>query len=121
MKTKLLLLVALFAIFFASCAKEEEPAPTTGSLTIKARLYNSTGYLSGVDVGLATSQYNLDNMIYLFDKVTDSNGEANFGQLNAANYYYDGYTQIGSTAYYGEGQVQVVAGEDKVLTLIIHP
>lgn len=118
MKTKLFLLLALIMLM-AGCAKEE--TATTGGLIIKAKLSTSTGYLAGVDVGLATSQANLDNSIYLQDKITNSQGEADFGQLNAGNYYYDGFTTIGSTDYYGEGQIQITAGDDKILTLIIYP
>jgi len=121
MKSKILilpiLLIGLISIF-TSCSKEEV-APTTGGLVIKVKLEGSTGFLSDAAVGLATSQDNLDNSIYLQDIYTDANGEADFGQLNAGNYYYDSYITIGNYWYYGEGQIQVVSGTDLKLTLVI--
>jgi hypothetical protein len=105
---------------FSGCKKEEPaPAKTTGGLVVKVKLDGSTGYLTGAEVGLATSQANLDNSIYLQDKVTDATGQVNFGQLNPANYYYDCATTIAGTDYYGEGQIQIVAGTDLELTLTI--
>lgn len=53
------------------------------------------------------------------DKTTDANGQVDFGQLNPGNYYYDCYHEIGSDAYYGEGQVQIIAGKNLELTLIL--
>ncbi len=101
---------------FNSCTKDE-PARTTGGLIIKVKLTGSTGYLTGVTVGLATSQANLDNSVYLKQIVTDSKGQADFGQLIAGNYYYDCYHSIGSTSWDGYGQVQIVAGQDLEATL----
>lgn len=124
MKSKIM----LFSIFvvgltgaFSGCKKDEPiQTPTTGGLVIKVQLAGSTGYLKDVAVGLATSQENLDNSVYLQDKDTDATRQVNFGQLNPGNYYYDSYTEIGSDDYYyGEGQVQIVAGTDLELTLII--
>jgi hypothetical protein len=114
----LLLLIGSFSL--NSCSKDDPaPTPTTGGLVVKVKLAGSTGFLTGVDVGLATSQENLDKSIYLQDKVTNSNGQANFGQLNPGNYYYDCYHVVGSDEYYGEGQVQIVAGKDLELTLTL--
>ena len=105
---------------FSGCKKDEpEPAKTTGGLVVKVKLVGSTGYLTGVEVGLATSQANLDNSIYLQDKLTDANGQVNFGQLNPGNYYYDCFHTVGSDEYYGEGQVQIVAGTNLELTLTL--
>jgi hypothetical protein len=52
----------------AGCAEEAAPAPpprTTGGLIVRVRLTGSTGFLTGVNVGLATSQSNLDRSVYL--------------------------------------------------------
>ncbi|MFY8190382.1 MAG: hypothetical protein ACOVK9_05395 [Bacteroidia bacterium] len=121
MRNKLIFIALLFigsATFFTGCTKED-PKPTTGGLKILPQLKNSTGYLKGVQVGLATSKSNLDNSIYLQDKVSNSSGVADFGQLNPGNYYYDCFTLVGGNEYYGEGQVQVSAGTDLELTLIL--
>jgi hypothetical protein len=105
---------------FSSCKKDDpEPAKTTGGLVVKVKLIGSTGYLTGVGVGLATSQANLDNSVYLQDKTADANGQVNFGQLNPGNYYYDCATTIAGTDYYGEGQIQIIAGTDLDLTLTL--
>jgi hypothetical protein len=123
MKSKIIVFAFLLlglAAGFSGCKKDEpEPAKTTGGLVVKVKLTGSTGYLTGVEVGLATSLANLDNSIYLQDKVTDANGQVNFGQLNPANYYYDCATTVAGTEYYGEGQVQIVAGTDLELTLTL--
>lgn len=130
MKTKMIKLaffLSALTIGFSSCKKETTnttvlpPTPTTGGLVVKVQLQGSTGFLSGVDVGLATSQENLDNGIYLLEKTTDASGKANFGQLNPGNYYYDAETTIGSDTYYGEGQIQIVAGRNDELILPIIP
>lgn len=123
MKSKIMLFsifVVGLTVAFSGCKKDEPiPTPTTGGLVIKVQLAGSTGYQKGVDVGLFTSLENLDNSVYLQDKVTDATGQVNFGQLNPGNYYFDGYTEIGRDDYYAQGQVQIVAGTDLELTLII--
>ena len=123
MKNKFLILAVLlfgFATTFTSCKKEEiEPTPTTGGLVVKVQLEGSTGYLTDAMVGLASSQENLENMVYLHDLDTDANGQVNFGQLNPGNYYYDCFYQIGDNIYYGEGQVQIVTGVNLELTLTL--
>jgi hypothetical protein len=123
MKNKIIVFAFLLlglATGFSSCKKDEpEPAKTTGGLIVKVKLTGSTGYLTGVDVGLATSKVNLDNSVYLQDKTSDAKGQVNFGQLNPANYYYDCSTTIAGVDYYGEGQIQIVAGTDLELTLIL--
>ena len=122
MKSKILILAVLlgFATIFTSCKKEEiEPTPTSGGVVIKVKLEGSTGYRSDAMVGLSTSQENLDNSVYLQDLESDANGQVDFGELNPGNYYYDCYLIIGSDSYYGEGQVQVVAGTDLELTLTL--
>ena len=120
MKNKTLLaFVLLFGIttLFTNCSKED--AATTGGLVIKVQLDGSTGFLTGAMSGLATSENNLDDGIYLQDITTDADGKADFGQLNPGNYFYDAEKTVAGTNYYADGQVQVVAGTDLELTLII--
>jgi hypothetical protein len=132
MKRSLLFSSILFlglAFVLTGCKKDDpEPTPTptptpatTGGLVVKVQLQGSTGYLVGAEVGLATSQANLYEGIYLQDLITNSNGQANFGQLNPGNYYYDAGYELGNDYYYGEGQVQIVAGQNRELTLTVVP
>jgi hypothetical protein len=132
MKRSLLFSSILFlglAFVLTGCKKDDpEPTPTptptpatTGGLVVKVQLQGSTGYLVGAEVGLATSLANLDEGIYLQDLTTNSNGQANFGQLIPGNYYYDAFYVLGSDYYYGEGQVQIVAGQNQELTLTLVP
>lgn len=119
--TNIILTLTLTVLLFA-CKKESTSTPTpatTGGLIVKVKLKNSTGFISGAEVGLATSQTNLDNGVYLQDKITNSNGQADFGQLNPGNYYYDALAIVGGADYYGEGQVQIVAGQNLELTLVV--
>ena len=115
------MLIISATTLFTACSKKEEvaPKPTTGGLVVKVKLDGSTGFLSNVGVGLATSKANLDNSVYLQDKVTNTAGQVDFGQLNPANYYYDCEAVVGSDTYYGEGQIQVVAGTNLELTLTL--
>jgi hypothetical protein len=123
MKKTMFFFVVLFAgltILATGCKKKDDPKPSsTGGLTVKVKLKGSTGYLTDVLVGLATSQQNLDNSVYLKEKETNAQGVANFGELNPGNYYYDCFHIIGNTEYYGEGQVQIVSGTDLELTLTL--
>lgn len=124
MKSKLsfFALVTILVLALSGCSEEAPaPPPTTGGLIIKVALQGSTGFLTGVPVGLATSQANLDRGIYLQDKRTDSSGKVDFGQLNPGNYYYDAEYTTSNASYYGEGQVQIVAGRNQELTLLVRP
>jgi hypothetical protein len=132
MKRSLLFSSILFlglAFVLIGCKKDDpEPTPTptptpatTGGLVVKVQLEGSTGYLTGAIVGLATSEENLYNEIYLRELETNSSGQANFGQLNPGNYYYDCYYELGFAPYYGVGQVQIVAGQNQELTLTMIP
>jgi hypothetical protein len=123
MKRKILLLGSIcfvLTLFLVGCSKDEDdPEPTTGGLIIKVQLEGSTGFLNDGLVGLATSQDNLDNSVYLKEVSTNENGEANFGQLNPGNYFYDCIYSTGGVNYYGEGQVEIKAGTNLTLTLTI--
>jgi hypothetical protein len=123
MKSKIIIFTFLLlglAAGVSGCKKDDiEPAKTTGSMIVKVKLAGSTGYLTGVGVGLASSKLNLDNEVYLQDKITDANGQVNFGELNPGNYYFDCGATVAGTNYYGEGQVQIVAGTNLELTLTL--
>ena len=125
MKTKILftaLILLGLTTVFSGCKKESTAVlPTTGGLIVKVKLQGSTGYQSGVSVGLATSIENFNNYIYLKEGTTDGTGKVDFGQLSPGNYYYDAETEIGSDYYYGEGQIQIVAGRNDELILTLVP
>ena len=125
---KLICILALLFIgtvtLLPSCSKDDTtptPTPTTADLIVKVKLSNSTGYLSGADVGIATSKANLDNSVYLKDIVTSASGQSDFGQLIAGIYYYDCDITIAGVEFYGEGQIQIIAGTNSVLTLTLNP
>ena len=119
MKTKIyflaFLLIGLTTVF-SSCSKDEDKS-TTGGLVVKVKMNGSTGYQTGAIVVIATSKANLDAGIFLQNKVTDAQGSADFGQLNPGNYVYAAEFTVGNTNYYGEGEVQIVAGQNQELTL----
>lgn len=123
MKNKIMSLVLLFLRILKSFTRskkdEVESVPTTGGLVVKVKLPNSTGYVTGVDVGLSKSQKNLDKSVYLKEVRTDNGGKANFGQLYPGNYYYDCIARVSGVNYYGEGQIQITVGNNHELTLIL--
>ena len=118
MKSKIIisaLLLLGLSVAFNACKKKAD----TGGLIVKVKLSGSSSFIAGAEVGLSTSQANLDNSIYVQDKTTDATGKVDFGQLKPGTYYYDGYHDAGSDDYYGEGTVEIVAGKDseQILTL----
>lgn len=117
MKRLLFGLLLVSVAFLPGCSKEA--APTTGNLIVKAKLKNSTGYLIGVNIGLSVTKSDLDNSIYLKQAFTDGDGKVDFGSLNPGNYYYDCSHTISGVDYYGEGSIQIVAGENLTLTLVL--
>ena len=70
-------------------------------------------------IGLALSQSDLITNTYLASKTTDSDGEADLGRFTGGNYYYEIDVTVGSTAFHGEGAVQIVNGEDIVKELTL--
>jgi hypothetical protein len=68
--------------------------------------------VSGATVGIALSSGELVTNSYLASRTTGSDGRADFGKMNADNYYYEVDVTINSTTYHGEGVVQVQAGVD---------
>jgi len=68
--------------------------------------------ISGTTISIALTQSELNTGTYLSTKVTGSDGRADFGLLNADNYYYRADVTINSVPYHGEGVVQVQGGEN---------
>jgi len=66
--------------------------------------------IQGVTISIALSQYDLSTGTYLSTKITDANGWADFGLLNAGNYYYKADYSVGNSVFHGEGVVQVQRG-----------
>ncbi len=109
------LYLSLF-LLFASCDKKENPA-TTGNLLVRVKLAGSTGLLTDVIVGVATSQDNLDNGTYLKEVDADAKGDVLFKDLLPNTYYYDCDAVVAGQSYYGEGQIQIVAGKTTEVVL----
>ncbi len=91
---------------------------TRGGLAFKVK--NQGGNpVEGATVGIALSQGELITNNYLATRITNSSGMADFGLLNAGNYYYEVDVTINSVQYHGEGVVQVQAGENLVQELTL--
>lgn len=123
MKFKTIFLSSLllgFVFTLGNCKKEEkDTTPATGGLVIKVQLAGSTDFLKDAYVGLSNNLDDFDNGIYLSEKITDTTGKVNFGQLKPGTYYYDVYYEIGITEYYTEGQIQVESGKNKEIVEVL--
>jgi|GEM_PF-5497112 len=112
---------------FTSCKKEDvQPTGQTTTPTLSTRgglafrvKTNTGAAVQGATIGIALSQSELVTNNYLATRTTDGNGYADFGKLNADNYYYEVDVTVNNTAYHGEGVLQIQAGEDLVQELTI--
>lgn len=122
-------IVLCSAAMITGCAKDDainETGQSTspnlslrGGLAFKVVDGNHTP-IQGVTVSIALTQTDLSNGVYLYTKITDSAGKADFGLLNAGNYYYRADITINDVAYHGEGVVQVQAGENLTQELTLN-
>jgi hypothetical protein len=103
-----------------SCRKDDitESGSTTtptvsfrGGLAFKVKDSNGNP-ISGTTLSIALSQSELNSGTYLATRTTGSDGRADFGMLNAGNYYYRADVTINNIPYHGEGVVQVQASEN---------
>ncbi|WP_430814302.1 SpaA isopeptide-forming pilin-related protein [Carboxylicivirga sp. RSCT41] len=113
---KLLLLMAMTAIVFSSCEKEQDEYTLihkfSGELSVK--LENANGEpIKGVKLKLKDDGEELD------EQETDANGSVKFGSVNSGNYtIYGEDIKDGEYAYNVYKQVQIVAAEHKETTIV---
>ena len=103
-----------------SCGKEDiDPSgqstspnlSTRGGLAFKV-VDGAGSPIEGVTLRIALSQTDMATGTYLATRYTDDNGRADFGLLNAGNYYYRADYTLNDVTYHGEGVVQVQSGEN---------
>jgi len=108
-----------FILVVSACNGDETiiVTPTTGTLIVKPRVEGTTTFLANVKVKLALNLDDLINDRYIMEVFSDVNGNADFGKLNPQNYFFEAYTEVGGDDYYGDGNIQIIAGEDFVFIL----
>jgi 5-hydroxyisourate hydrolase-like protein (transthyretin family) len=116
MNSKLTLLLLLFAVF-TSCKKTtniDVELSTSGRLTYKLIDNNGKG-LPDVKVSLFEHQNNYSNGTMLLDtRVTDSDGQVDFGDLNPNSYLLIADSaNVNNVAYRVQEYVQVITGAVK--------
>ena len=115
------------AAMLTSCKKDDiQPSgqSTTPNLSTRGGLAfhvrnSSGGDVSGATIGISLNQSDLTTNTYIATRNSNSSGMADFGKLNADNYYYEIDVTINSVAYHGEGVVQVQAGVDLTQDLTV--
>lgn len=116
MKSKLTFLILLLAVF-ASCKKTtnvDVKLSTSGKLTYKLTDDAGKG-LPNVKVSLFDRQDNYSNTTILLDtRLTDPNGQVDFGDLNPNNYLLVADSaKVNNVAYMVQEYVQVITGAVK--------
>lgn len=116
MKSKLTFLIMLLAVF-ASCKKTtnvEVKLSTSGKLTYKLTDDAGKG-LPNVKVSLLDRQDNYSNTTILLDaRLTDPNGQVDFGDLNPKNYLLvTDSPKVNNVTYFIQEYVQVITGAVK--------
>lgn len=112
-------IVLCSAAMLTSCKKDEiNPSgqSTSPNLSLRGGLIfkvidEGGNPIQGVTLSIALSERDLANGTFLATKYTDVKGKADFGMLNAGNYYYQADITMREIHYHGEGVVQVQAGE----------
>jgi len=112
MKFKLTFLTLLLTVLF-SCKKTtnvDVELTTSGKLTYK--LTDDAGKaIPNVKVSLLVNNDHYSNYVLLDSRVTDSNGQADFGDLNAGNYQLlSDSAKVNNIPYLVKELVQVTAG-----------
>jgi hypothetical protein len=111
MRNKFLTLsIALIgAAFLFSSYQKAIPAAATGSLSVTCAINGA--FASGVLVGVATSQENLDNSEYVFEqKETNSAGKVTYSAVAAGTYFIDAYLNRNDEDFWAYGEVTVGDG-----------
>lgn len=115
MRNKFLTLsIALIgAAFLFSSYQESTPVPATGSLSVTCALNGA--FASGVLVGVATSQENMDNSEYVFEqKETNSAGKVTYSAVAPGTYFIDAYLNRNEEDFWAYGEVTVGTGASDV-------
>jgi hypothetical protein len=108
------------AAMLNSCQKDDiNPSGSSTSPNLSQRgglLFKVTDEggdpLKGVTLSIAESERDLASGKFLITRDTDLKGKADFGMLNAGEYYYHADIAIRDMHYHGEGMVRVQAGQN---------
>ena len=111
MRNKFLTLsIALIgAAFLFSSYQKSTPTAAAGSLSVTCALNGA--FASGVLVGVATSQENLDNSEYVLEqKETNSAGKVTYSAVAPGTYFIDAYLNRNEEDFWAYGEVTVGEG-----------
>ena len=115
MKSKLTFLILLLAVF-ASCKKTtnvDVHLSTSGKLTYKLNDDGGKG-LPNVKISLYDRQDNYYNTALIDERLTDANGQVDFGDLNPHTYLIVAdSTKVNNVTYFVQEYVQVITGSVK--------
>ncbi|CAN5345841.1 hypothetical protein BH09BAC1_BH09BAC1_26370 [soil metagenome] len=119
MKKAFLLLLSLLLVLAFSCKKEEEVA-TNAKLTVNTSILGTPGNKAGVSVKIFNQSA---NNALVFDGFTINTGSATVAELSSGQYKIDAlWTSTSgstSTIYRKDTTIQLVAGTDQTLNLIL--
>lgn len=123
------IVLILGATLFTSCKKKTDDTTTSttstgtmanvGGLKFVTKLTDGT-LVPGATINIAPSQSDLDNDNFVATRITDSNGAADFGKLNAGNYYYKASSGSGFSTKNGNGIVQIQAGQNVAKDIVLN-
>jgi hypothetical protein len=112
--------IFLFSVLLIGTLASFTASAPTGGVQVKIELPEGIKIdLADAPIGISKSKEALQNADYINTVWTNAAGMADFGQMPAGTYYIDGYTDddITQNAYYGEMQIEVVAGKNGVHVL----
>jgi hypothetical protein len=110
MRNKFLTLsIALIGAAFLFSSYQKSTPAAAGNLSVTCALNGA--FASGVLVGVATSQENLDNSEYVLEqKETNSAGKVTYSAVAAGTYFIDAYLNRNDEDFWAYGEVTVGDG-----------
>lgn len=119
------LLICSLVLLLGNCRRDDSDALPANTSIEKGGLAfivkdQSDALVPGVSIGIALRQEDLATNTYFATRISDSNGRANFGDLQPDNYYYEADAVLNNQAVHAEGMAVVEGGKKLELQITVH-
>ena len=115
------MLMLAFLTIFTSCSKDDQAIELKQTGTLMVEVVDNVHYydVSSESIYLFYDKNNSQYQHYLEERITDSEGKVDFGELNSGNYFISTSSYVSDSHEYWDDtrQVQVVSGKENKYTV----